>query len=32
VHIFFITLLVLVALLVAWFSALTVAKLFKGQS
>jgi hypothetical protein len=32
VHVFFITLLVLVGILVAWFAALTVAKLYKGQS
>lgn len=31
-HIFFIALLVFVGVLVAWFSALTVAKLYKGQS
>jgi hypothetical protein len=31
-HIFFIALMILVGVLVAWFAALTVSKLYKGQS
>jgi|tagenome__1003787_1003787.scaffolds.fasta_scaffold18740843_2 hypothetical protein len=31
-HTFFIALMVLVGVLVAWFAALTVSKLYKGQN
>ncbi|GCD94260.1 hypothetical protein EHYA_01920 [Embleya hyalina] len=31
-HIFFIALLAVVGVLVAWFAALTVSKLYKGQN
>lgn len=31
-HVFFITLMVVVGIMVAWFAALTVSKLYKGQS
>lgn len=31
-HTFFIVLLIVVGLMVAWFAALTVSKLFKGQA